>query len=128
MHSTHFSEHELTCRCGCGLNAATEELLDLAEACRMILNTSMVVHCATRCATHNAEVGGEKNSKHITGQAMDFHAVGLAPRVVYNVLRSWAETGRLPQLGGIGLYDWGVHIDTVHAPDGHLRTWDYSNG
>lgn len=125
MHSRHFSESELTCKCGCGLNAATPELLELIEACRAILNTPMVVRSATRCEKHNTASGGVKNSKHVSGNALDFYVTGLAPAVVFKVLKSWHEAGRLPQLGGIGLYDWGVHVDTFHAPDGHLRSWDY---
>lgn len=56
---------------------------------------------------------------------MDFHAVGLQPEAAYKVLMEYQRRGYLPQLGGIGLYDWGLHIDTQKAADGHLRTWDY---
>lgn len=127
MHSKHFSEKELSCKC-CGLNNVTPELLELAEVCRAILDVPMIVHCASRCPKHNAEVGGVENSTHIQGKAMDFHAKGLSHSAVYKVLRDWHSMGRLPLLGGIGLYDWGVHIDTGKATDGHLRTWDGRSG
>lgn len=114
----------MSCKCGCGTNNVTSELLDLAEACRAILDAPMIVHCACRCKKHNSEVGGVENSYHTQGKALDFHAKGISHDSVFKVLKDWALIGRLPSLGGIGIYDWGIHIDTGKAGDGHLRTWD----
>lgn len=123
MHSKHFSEKELSCPC-CGQNNVTPDLLDLAEVIRRMLNEPMIVHSAYRCKKHNAEVGGQPKSKHLTGQAMDFYVNGMSPAALYNtIVKAWHD-GKLPLLGGIGLYNWGVHIDTMKAQDGHLRTWD----
>lgn len=125
MESVHFSEKELSCRCGCGLNNVTPKLLALAEKVRSLLKEPMIVHCACRCKKHNADVGGSPTSKHLTGQAMDFHVNGMSPAALYNtIVKAWHD-GKLPLLGGIGLYNWGVHIDTMKAQDGHLRRWDY---
>ena len=40
------------------------------------------------------------------------------------IVTAW-ELGKLPELGGIGLYVKKnfIHIDTAHAADGHLRKW-----
>ena len=130
MNSTHFSDEELRCKCGCGLNNATHELLELAEACRAILNVPRIIgkdkngHSVCRCEKHNTEVGGVPNSYHVQGKAMDFHAKGIPHQTVFNELKRWAGQKRLPLLGGIGLYDWGIHIDVGKSEDGHLRTWD----
>ena len=52
----------------------------------------------------------------------------MSPVAVYNgVVKAWHD-GKLPELGGVGLYDWGVHIDIAKAPDGHLRRWDRRKG
>ena len=122
MHSEHFSEKELRCKC-CGENETKPELLELAEAIRAFIGEPMIVHCAYRCPKHNAEVGGENGSKHIVGQAMDFSVKGMSPKAIYDLIRKNAEI--FDHLGGIGLYDWGIHVDTYKAPDGHLRLWDY---
>ena len=124
MLSPHFSLDECKCCCGCGLCSVTPRLLALAEAVRDILKEPMIVHSVCRCKAHNAAVGGSPTSKHLKGQAMDFHVRGLSPVAVYNaIVKAWHD-GKLPELGGVGLYDWGVHIDIAKAPDGHLRTWD----
>ena len=127
MLSPHFSLDECACRDGCGFDTPDEALLNLAEAVRDILKEPMIVHSVCRCKAHNAAVGGSPTSKHLKGQAMDFHVRGLSPLAVYNaIVKAWHD-GRLPGLGGVGLYDWGVHIDVHHAQDGHLRRWDLRN-
>lgn len=124
MLSPHFSLDECKCRCGCGLCNVTPQLLDLAEKVRSILQTPMIVTSVCRCREHNAKVGGSPRSKHLSGLAMDFYCKRLSPQAVYDaVVRAW-ENGELSELGGVGVYDWGIHIDTEKAPDGHLRRWD----
>lgn len=124
MLSPHFAKDECVCRCGCGLCNVTLRLLALAEKVRDLLRQPMIVTSVCRCREHNAKVGGSPRSKHLLGRAMDFHCKRLSPQAVYDaVVRAW-ENGELSELGGVGLYDWGVHIDTEKAPDGHLRTWD----
>ena len=123
--SEHFSVAELSCRCGCGYCAPSADLITLAEEIRAILGKPMIVHSCCRCARHNAEVGGKKDSKHLTGHAMDFSVQGMSPAVVRAyILNAYACRGQLSLLGGIGLYKWGVHIDIDKAADGHLRMWE----
>lgn len=127
MLSPHFSLDECKCPC-CGLLNVSPRLLDLAEKVRSILQTPMIVTSGTRCVSHNARVGGSPTSKHLQGLAMDFYCRTLSPTAVYNaVVKAWHD-GKLPELGGVGLYDWGVHIDVHHAQDGHLRRWDRRKG
>lgn len=121
--SKHFSKKELMCRCGCGLYNPQPQLLRLAEKVREILGVPMVVTCGCRCPAHNAAVGGEPHSRHLYGQAMDFRCA-REPLTVYHALIEAHEDGRLPELGGLGVYDWGVHIDTYAKRPGYLRLWD----
>ena len=121
--SEHFKKSELACRCGCGFDAASDALITLAEAVRNVLGCPMIVHCCCRCASHNKVVGGSATSKHLTGDAMDFHTSAYTPQEAYDMIISAYEDGKLPLLGGIGLYSWGIHIDTAKASDGHLRRW-----
>lgn len=132
--SEHFTDKELACRCarhGGGLfcNVAPE-LLKLAETVRAVLGVPMVVTSCCRCPAHNAEEGGVKSSKHLCAdkqpaRAMDFKPQGVKPLAAYRQILAARKAGKLPDLGGIGLYDTFLHIDTEKAPDGHLRTWDY---
>lgn len=121
--SAHFSRHELECPC-CGKYIYSARLLALAEKVRAILGKPMAVHSGTRCPAHNAKVGGSPHSQHLLGRALDFHVSGLSPRQTRDAILAAAKRKQLPELGGIGLYDWGVHIDVHHAQDGHLRKWD----
>lgn len=125
MLSPHFAKDECACRCGCGLCNATPRLLMMAEKVRDLLGEPMIVRSVCRCAEHNAKTpGASPTSKHLAGKAMDFYCRRLSPLAVYNVVAKAWRDGRLPELGGVGLYDWGVHIDIAKAADGHLRTWD----
>lgn len=125
MLSPHFAKDECVCCCGCGLCNATPRLLMMAEKIRDLLGEPMIVRSVCRCAEHNAKTpGASPTSKHLAGKAMDFYCRRLSPLAVYNTIaKAWYD-GRLPELGGVGIYDWGVHIDTEKAPDGHLRRWD----
>lgn len=122
--SEHFAPKEVACKCGCGFDDPTPELIELAEKVRKILGVPMHVNSCCRCRSHNGAVGGSPNSKHLTGDAMDFHCWNkLTPIAIYNMILSSYIHGSLPELGGMGLYKNFVHIDTYHAADGHLRLW-----
>lgn len=66
---------------------------------------------AYRCPTHNAKVpNAAKNSRHLYGQAADFHIDGVSPTEIAKYAESIGVLG-------IGLYDTDkdghfVHIDT----------------
>lgn len=59
-----------------------------------------------RCKTHNANVGGVANSEHLFGRAADLHSSASPAR-----MKQVAEDV-MGNTGGIGLYDWGIHVDT----------------
>lgn len=131
--SPHFADHELACKCAKHAKErkyyVSPRLLMLAERVRDVLKTPMIVTSCCRCPEHNKEVGGSPTSKHIftatqPSRAMDFKAKGMTPSLAFDtIVREWA-CGGLGELGGIGLYDTWLHIDTAKAEDGHLRVWD----
>ena len=59
-----------------------------------------------RCAAHNAEVGGVSDSQHLYGLAADLHSAASPAQ-----MKAVAEDV-MGHTGGIGLYDWGIHVDT----------------
>ena len=109
--SPHFSVEECRCRCGCGKCNVQARLLNLAEKIREYFgNKPMVTHSVCRCERRNTEAGGSKTSQHLTGRAMDFHIKGLSHELVYKQLLS-VHNEYFPELRGLFLYDWGIHID-----------------
>lgn len=63
-----------------------------------------------RCTVHNANVGGVSNSLHLYGKAADLHS-SLAPQQLKAIAED-VTAEMIPGRGGIGLYSWGVHVDT----------------
>ena len=63
-----------------------------------------------RCKEHNAEVGGVANSEHLYGRAADLHSSLPPSRLTQIAEQVTAEM--IPGKGGIGLYSWGIHVDT----------------
>lgn len=59
-----------------------------------------------RCPQHNANVGGVYNSEHLYGRAADLHSAASPER-----MKAIAEEV-MGNTGGIGLYSWGIHVDT----------------
>lgn len=59
-----------------------------------------------RCKTHNANVGGVADSQHLFGLAADLHSSASPAKMA-----AVAE-GVLGNTGGIGIYSWGIHVDT----------------
>ena len=77
---------------------------------------------AYRTAAWNQLVGGSARSQHVQGRALDLRTPDHLTLGSF-----WAivqEVARLtPSIGGLGVYDWGVHVDTRPHLD-HLASWD----
>lgn len=113
----HFSMSEIECHCGCGQSHIDSKLMKMAEALRKNIDKPMITHCVNRCRKHNRNVGGVDNSLHIPGEAMDFHCKGLSVKKLHLLCMALWKTKTI-LTGGLGIYDWGVHIDS-----GSYRTW-----
>ena len=59
-----------------------------------------------RCPEHNTTVGGVATSYHLKGMAADLHCTTATPAE----MKKAAEVV-MGKTGGIGLYDWGIHVD-----------------
>lgn len=113
--SEHFSTAEIACKCGCGQALVHPPLYAMLERFRAFIavqvgqETPLSTHCVNRCRTHNAAVGGEATSWHLTGHAWDGAALGLTVQRLHEIVRNARDAGILT--GGVGWYSWGVHLD-----------------
>lgn len=107
----YFRREEFRCKCGgkyCnGFPVEPEEALVRAlDKIRERLGVPITISSGIRCATHNANEGGVANSQHMYGRAADLHA-NVSP----GTMKTAAEAV-MGSTGGIGLYNWGIHVDT----------------
>lgn len=112
-----FSRSEFKCQCGgkyCnGYPAEMDpEELRVVDAIRRRAGVPLRVNSGLRCPGWNADpiVGGATNSLHTKGRAVD-----LSGSISPEKLRAIAEEvtkEMIPGRGGIGLYKWGIHVDT----------------
>jgi uncharacterized protein YcbK (DUF882 family) len=133
-----FKASEFRCKDGTEYpDIKIKEWLDLVFLCdqiRDICGVPLRVVSGYRTERYNRRLAGKSKahqvasgSAHVKGMAADLAPVDGKQRVN---LRKWhsfilmAHAGReLPTLGGLGLYNQWIHVDTVKAADGHLRRW-----
>ena len=115
----YFTREEFRCQCGgkyCnGFPAEpVEETVRMADEIRRRAGVPLKVNSGVRCKQHNADpnVGGVWNSLHLTGQAIDLAPIGGNISVArLQEIAEQVQAEKLPNRGGLGRYDWGVHID-----------------
>lgn len=112
----YFKRDEFRCPCGkCGGFPVEpkESLVRTVNRIREVLGVPVIIvppdghsgGSGVRCADYNAEIGGVSNSMHLGGGAADLHS-GATPAQ----MKAAAEKV-MGNTGGIGLYDWGIHVD-----------------
>ena len=107
----YFTRQEFACKCGeCGgfPSEPDERMVRIADAIRKRIGKPISVNSGIRCKTHNANVGGVSNSQHLYGTAAD---LGCPSGCTPSQMASIAEE-IMGETGGIGIYSWGIHIDT----------------
>lgn len=111
----YFTREEFRCQCkGKYCNGfpvePQEEMVRTVDEIRRRLGIPISIVTAggsgVRCKKHNADVGGVANSEHLYGRAADLHSSASPAR-----MKAVAEEV-MGNTGGIGLYDWGIHVDT----------------
>ena len=113
----YFDVSEMVCHC-CGQlppDGIDTRLQNVCDAIREQVGAPVVASCFYRCPSHNAEVGGVQNGCLDRGCAADL----LTPDG-WDV-DSFASLAKSCGADGIGLYPWGIHVDTR----GYEATWDY---
>ena len=105
--SANFTSTEFDCQ-GSGCCSSTivdEKLVEYLQKIRDHFGKPVNINSGYRCATHNASVGGATKSNHMDGKAADIRISGVTPLEV-------AQYAEHIGILGIGVYSWGIHIDT----------------
>lgn len=68
-------------------------------------------------------VAPASRSQHPKGRAADVKHARLRPHELFNLVISLYEQGKIPALGGIGLYPSFVHLDVRPKIADHLSVW-----
>lgn len=96
------------------------------EGIRALIGWPLAILSAYRTPEHNRRVGGARASQHVEGRALDL-AVGQGSDRT-RLIRLWAACRERAKsharIRGLGLYPWGVHIDTRPGP--RLVVWSGS--
>lgn len=92
----YFDREEFECHCDgkyCdGYPAEPSKILvQVADRTREHFGAPAIVSSGVRCETHNANVGGVANSKHLSGKAMDFCIVGKTAEQVLSYVEQQPE-------------------------------------
>ena len=108
----YFKKQEFACKCGKYCNGYPAEIdmnmVKIADEIRNRIGKPITINSGLRCKTHNANVGGVSNSQHLLGNAAD---LGCPSGCTPTQMASIAEE-IMGDTGGIGIYSWGIHIDT----------------
>ena len=119
-----FYRDEFACRgknC-CGNSAPINmDLVNGIQMMRDIINDEyegdipFYINSGYRCLVHNEDEDSDDESQHPKGNAGDIKAD-------VPIYRLFEAAIQVPQFknGGIGLYDWGIHVDVR----GHKARWE----
>ena len=106
--SPHFNRAEFTCKCGCGFDRVSRDLVDLLEASRTATGLSYRITSGCRCPKHNASEGGMFDSDHLTGEGADIQCMNSSSRLI--LLRDFIQ--KFTRIGiGKGFIHVGVRKD-----------------
>jgi hypothetical protein len=124
--SEHFSRAEFACRCGCGADAVSPNLVEALERTRAALNARQAgsvehglrIRSGCRCPAHNQAEGGKEDSAHLTDlarkeycEAADLEAATSRGR--YQLVRAGIEA----DIKRIGIGKDFVHVDVDPVKD-----------
>lgn len=107
--SKNFKAIEFQCKCGSCLNQKIEKkLVRRLQELRESFDTGIFVNSGFRCSTHNKNVGGVPNSRHMEGDAADIRVPSFSPS---KIAQEYEKLG-YGNDSGIGIYNSFTHIDT----------------
>lgn len=108
----YFKKSEFTCKCGCGSNNISLELVKIADEVRKHFGKPMTITSGTRCSKHNKNVGGVSTSRHLSGKACDFYISGVSQNQILELTKKLVSQGKLRYTYGIANSS-AVHMDIL---------------
>lgn len=103
--ATNFKVKEFSCHDGSDVVKIDSDLVILLQNIRYHCGLPVTINSAYRTPEYNKKIGGASRSQHIYGKAADIAINGVEPLSI----AKFAESNGVL---GIGLYDWGCHLDT----------------
>ena len=103
--ATNFKVKEFSCHDGSDVVKIDSDLIIKLQALRDIIGKPIVINSGYRTTEYNKRIKGAPRSQHIYGKAADIAISGVSPEEV-------AKQAEALGFLGIGLYDWGCHVDT----------------
>ncbi len=108
--SAHFDSVEFECKCGCGKNNASPELVRMLEKLYDLMGASaIIVNSGCRCPVHSVRVGGGESDAHTRGIAADI--VVKKQNGSYYTGEDIAEAAERLGFSGIGIMRNACHVD-----------------
>lgn len=102
-----FQVKEFACKDGSDTVFIAEKLPMVCQYIRVREGKSITPSNGYRTPGHNASVGGEEFSMHLYGAAVDLLTPkGSTPQKMAGYAREI-----MPDWGGVGIYEWGIHVD-----------------
>ena len=95
------SRSECECNCNCGQCIINDTIMDYAqlvydECARLakVDKVTVIVTSWNRCTSWNAHEGGQPNSKHLTGKAIDSMAIGFTDKQLIEIANKVLPKGK----------------------------------
>lgn len=106
--SPNFYLDEFECKCSCGANDISMDLVKRLQEVRDVLGEPMKITSGIRCISHNASpgVGGSANSSHLEGNGT---AVDIA--CGNSVFRQKLLKAIMPVMDRVGIAKTFIHCD-----------------
>ena len=114
--SRNFSRHEFACKCGCGEAEVSPFLIEQLQKLRDYTGEPVRITSGRRCETHNAAVGGAKNSQHLLGLAADISVAWWPAEDLLRLLKVLVRANALYVGYAYKISKNAVHID-VRQPE-----------
>ena len=137
----YFTDWELSCHCGreeCDLDwtCMNPDLMDFIFKARDYHQFPYPLNSSIRCPIHNKNQGGEDDSAHLTGNAVDIRIAGMSNILlldyVFKKIRRARKHGLPWPITGIGPIQHGpwhsriLHLDNASITGKRPAFWTYS--
>lgn len=87
-----------------------KELADNLHVLRKTIDSAIIINSGYRTNAENKAVGGSPGSKHLIGQAADFHCIDHTPEELHKIVEDLIKMGKMKE-GGLGKYATHLHYD-----------------